>query len=113
MAVNVPVSAQPASMQESTWRTNLETPAGGTHSIQFYRETVGLDASNNVVGQPQQNVTPVSRNFEDVNEETADLASGNRITFAEVVEALSKFADDWSTADKEDGGGAGGSLPTP
>jgi hypothetical protein len=113
MAVSVPVSEQPSSMQESTWRTNIETPSTGTHSIQFYRETVGLDASGNVVGTPQQNMQPVSRNFEDVNEETADLASGNRITFAEVVEALAQFGDRWSTENKEDGGGAGGSLPTP
>jgi hypothetical protein len=113
MAISVPVSEQPSSMQESTWRTNLETPAGGAGSIQFYRETVGLDASNNVVGKPQQNMQPVSRNFEDVNEETAELSSGNRITFAEVVEALSQFADDWSTADKEDGGGANPGEPAP
>lgn len=111
MAISIPITEQPSSMQESTWRTNLETPAGGAGSIQFYRETVGLDGNGAVVGQPAQNMQAISRQFDAVNEETADLASGNRITFAEVVEALAQFSDRWATADKE--AGVGGSEPPP
>jgi hypothetical protein len=112
MAVSIALPEQPASMHEGTWRTNLETPASGAHSIQFYRETVSLDGSGAVVGQTQQSMTPVSRQFDAVNEETADLASGNRITFAEVIEALVQFGDRWAQADKE-GGGPNPIAPTP
>jgi len=115
MAISTPITSTAVAERESTWRTNLETPATGAHSIQMYRETVAVDESDEPVGAPKQNMTAVNRTFETVNDETADLASGSRVTFAEVVEALAQFGDRWAEEDaaKEEGGGAVGGEPAP
>jgi hypothetical protein len=99
MAISKPIENVPTSTQEGTWRTNLETPSNGAHSIQFYRETVALDASDNVVGSPSQSLTPINRLFDDVNDETVPIAGG-QLSFAEVIEALAQFADRWAAEDE-------------
>lgn len=99
MAVTKQVSSQIVSQREQTWRINFEIPAGGTPSIQIYRETVGLDAEGNVVGQPQQTYTAVNRTFASVEEEIATFDDGSEVTFGDVVEALQAFGDKWAQED--------------
>lgn len=99
MAVTKQVSSQIVSQREQTWRINFEIPAGGTPSIQIYREKVGLDAEGNVVGQPIQSYTAVNRTFEAVAEEIATFDDGSEMTFGDVVEALSVFGDKWAEED--------------
>lgn len=99
MAVTKQVSSQIVSQREQTWRINFEIPAGGTPSIQIYREQVGLDAEGNQVGQPMQSYKAINRNFADVEEEIATFDDGSEVTFGDVVEALSVFGDKWAEED--------------
>jgi hypothetical protein len=99
MAVTKQVDSQIVSQREQTWRINFEIPAGGEPSVQIYRETVGLDAEGNVVGQPQQTYTAVNRTFASVEEEIATFDDGSEMTFGDVVEALSVFGDKWAAED--------------
>jgi hypothetical protein len=99
MAVTKQVSNQIVSQREQTWRINFEIPAGGTPSIQIYREQVGLDAEGNPVGKAQQSYAPINRTFEVVEEEIATFDDGSEVTFGDVVEALSVFGDKWAEED--------------
>jgi len=101
MAITKTVANTIVSAREQTWRINFEIPANGTPAIQIYRETVGLDAEGNVVGQPMQTYTPVARNFADVEEEIATFDDGSDVTFGDVVEALQVFGDKWATEDAD------------
>jgi hypothetical protein len=98
MAIMRPITEQPAEERESTWRTNLETPFGGTHSIQLYRETVPVDGNGDPIGKPVQSLTGVHRSFDAVNEETVEISAG-RVTFADLVDGLSQLADRWAEED--------------
>ena len=110
MAIMRPITEAVVEERESTWRTNLETPSNGAQSIQFYRETVGVDESGNPVGQPAMNMTPVTRQFTDVAEETVEIAAG-RVTFTDLIDGLAQFGDRWAEEQRE--AGVGGSEPTP
>ena len=93
MAKSVPVDAAPVRAEERTWRTNIETPEPAG-SIQFYRETVGYDAEDNVVSR-QQSMTPLNGQLADIADNYVELADGTQITMAQIIEALSLFADNW------------------
>jgi len=98
MAIMRPITEQPASMKERTWRTNIETPSTAPYSIQFYRETIPVDADENPVGKAVQEQIGVNRLFDAVAEETVEIATG-RVTFLDLIDGLSQFADRW--ADEE------------
>jgi hypothetical protein len=94
MAKSVPMEAMPVRAEERTWRTNVETPAGQPWSIQFYRETVHYDGSDNIV-TVAPSMAPVNRQLDAVADEQVILEDGTEITVAQVIEALSLFADNW------------------
>ena len=101
MAVTKQVTSQIVSQREQSWRVNFELPAGGQPSIQIYREVVGLDAEDNIVGKPQQSYTPVNRTFEAVADETVTFDDGSEVAFSDIVEALSAFGDKWAQEDAD------------
>ncbi len=94
MAKSIPLEQMPVRAEERTWRTNIETQAGQPGSIQFYRETTQYDANDAVVST-QQSLTPINRQLDEVAEESVTLADGATITMAQIIEALSMFADEW------------------
>lgn len=113
MAITKNVTSQITSQREQTWRTNLETPAEGTRSVQIFRELVGLDAEGNQVGQPQQSYMPINRLFDSVAEETITFDDGTEIAFQDIVEALSAFGDKWAQEDLENPPGQPPAPPPP
>jgi hypothetical protein len=99
MAITKQVTTQIVSLREQTWRINFEIPHGNAvPSIQVYRETVGVDAEGNAVGNPQQNYKAVTRTFEAVADEVAPVSG---IAFGDIVEALSEFGDKWAQEDAD------------
>ncbi len=94
MAKSIPLEQMPVRAEERTWRTNIETANGQSGSIQFYRETTQYDAEDNVVST-QQSLTPINRQLDEVADESVTLGDGTAITMAQIIEALSMFADEW------------------
>ena len=94
MAKSVPMEQMPVRAEERTWRTNIETPSGQPGAIQFYRETAHYDAEDNILST-QQSMQPVDRHLDQVAEESVVLSDGTELTMAQIIEALSMFADEW------------------
>ena len=100
MAIMRPITERPTEERESTYRALFETPATGSRWVQFYRETVAVDGDGNPVGRPVQDPMAVNRMFDAVQDETVEISAG-RVTFMDLVDGLSQFADRWAQEDHD------------
>ena len=89
----------PTTVEERTWRANIETPRGGDYSIQVYRQISYLDEDGEVVGKTELNTTPVSRMAKDIVKESVTLPDGTEVPAALILAALPLFFDRWAEED--------------
>jgi hypothetical protein len=103
MATETPINAAkpPVTLEERTWRANIETPRGGAYSIQVYRQQTKLDEDGAVVGESKMLATPIQRLASAIQSESVTLGDNTVVTAAHILAALPLFFDRWATEDAE------------
>lgn len=100
MAITKPIETKPAaSVEERTWRANIETPRGGEYSIQVYRQFTHLDEDGEVVGEPKLSTKTINRMAKDIAKESVTLGDGTVVPATLLFAALPLFFDRWAEED--------------
>lgn len=100
MAIKQPPKVTTLSVEERTWRVNIETALGTDPVVTVWREAVTTDVDGTVVSR--EPVSTVQRTLSEVYRQTVNLVGGGTITLAQLSQAIADTADAWRTEDLAD-----------
>lgn len=80
-----------------TWRTEIESPVGGSVGITAHREEILATADRTIIKQGV--IAPVKRALAAVLPEQVTLADGTVLTAAQTAEAVGLFIEKWAADD--------------
>jgi hypothetical protein len=96
MAITMGTETVALTIEERTWRVNIETPRGEVPIVTVFREIIRADASGAVVSRE---VGPVASRAADAVAADQFTADGVTVTGAQLAALIAQAADQWRQAD--------------